>query len=111
MNSINKGKAGEREWAKFCRNQGFKDVRRSQQYSGGVEESADCINLPKIHQEVKRVEKLNIDKAVEQAINDVGDRKVIPIVAHRKNRKNWLVTMRAEDWFNLYKAYLSLGKE
>lgn len=101
VNSIRKGKAGEREWANHCKKFGF-SVRRTQQYAGGTEESADCIGLPNIHQEVKRVEALNIYKAIEQAEADCKDKKML-IVAHRKNGKRWLVTMYSEDWFNLYK--------
>jgi hypothetical protein len=26
-------------------------------------------------------------------------------VAHKTSRKEWLVTMRAVDWFRLYKAF------
>lgn len=28
----------------------------------------------------------------------------LPIVAHKTSRKEWLVTMRAGDWFDFYKA-------
>ncbi|MCX8129754.1 MAG: hypothetical protein N3I35_06610 [Clostridia bacterium] len=117
-NSKRKGVEGEREWAKFCREQGY-DVRRSQQYAGGTEESADCIGLPYIHQEVKRVQALNIDEALEQAQADISmaiDKAVfefkdmfelMAIVAHRKNGKRWKVTMYAEDWFKIYKEYES----
>ena len=109
INSKKKGSAGEREWAKFCREEGY-EVRRTQQYSGGTEESADCIGLPGIHQEVKRVEALNIDKAMEQATRDSETLKLpaedrIPIVAHRRNGKSWKVTMYAEDWFKLYREW------
>lgn len=115
INRKQKGSRGEREWAKFCRDQGY-DVRRTQQYCGGTEESADCVGLPYIHQEVKRVEKLNIDEALEQAYSDwtrghkdVSNQKWsaqnIPIVAHRKNGKRWKVTMYADDWFRLYKEF------
>lgn len=101
INSKRKGKEGELEWAKFCREHGYK-VRRGQQYSGI--EGEDCVGLPFIHQEVKRVERLNIDKAIEQAIKD-ADKDKLPIVAHRKNYKDWLVTMRAQDWFEIYKVW------
>ncbi len=116
INSKRKGAAGEREWAKFCREQGY-DVRRTQQYCGGTEESADCVGLPYIHQEVKRVQALNIDEALEQAqednitantltvINTSGKSGSIPIVAHRKNGKKWKVTMYADDWFKLYREW------
>ena len=102
VNSIRKGKVGEREWANYCKQFGFA-VRRTQQYAGGTEESADCIGLPNIHQEVKRVEKLNIYEAIEQAQNDSKGK--LPIVAHRRNNKEWLVTMRADDWFEIYKGF------
>lgn len=104
VNSNQKGKKGEREWAKFCREQGY-DVRRTQQYAGGMEESADCVGLPGIHQEVKRVERLNILDAYEQALIDSIGTGKIPIVAHRKNKHNWMVTMSAEDWFTLYREW------
>ncbi len=109
INSKRKGAAGEREWANFCKEQGY-NVRRTQQYAGGTEESADCVGLPYIHQEVKRVEKLNIDDAMAQATRDcekltIPVRDNIPIVAHRKNGKPWKVTMWAEDWFKLYKEW------
>jgi Holliday junction resolvase len=104
INSKQKGSRGEREWANFCKDQGY-NVRRTQQYAGGTEESADCVGLPYIHQEVKRVEKLNIDEAMEQAWCDCNFPGPIPIVAHRKNGKRWKVTMYAEDWFMLYKEW------
>lgn len=36
-----------------------------------------------------------------QAVRD-SHGKEIPIVAHRKNHTEWLITMKAEDWFKLY---------
>jgi len=107
MNSKQKGARGEREWAAFCREQGY-DVRRTQQYCGNTGEAADCVGLPGIHIEVKRVEKLNIDDALEQARNDMDAYKDLrPIVAHRKNGKGWKVTMYADDWFELYREWQS----
>lgn len=103
INSKKKGAAGEREWSKFCREQGY-EVRRTQQYAGGTEESADCVGLPGIHQEVKRVQALNINAAMVQAARD-NKGKHIPIVAHRKNGEAWKVTMWAEDWFKLYREW------
>lgn len=107
INSKQKGAKGEREFSNLCKEQGF-DTRRSQQYCG-ANGDADVIGLPNIHIEVKRVERLNIENAIEQAISDKKDND-IPIVAHRKNRKPWLVTMTVEDWFKLYKAYLKEAK-
>ena len=103
MNSKQKGKRGELEWAAYCRQQGY-DCRRTAQYCGNTGDASDVIGLPGIHQEVKRVEHLNIYEAIEQAERDKKDFE-IPIVAHRKNRFPWLVTMKAEDWFRIYREF------
>ncbi len=103
INSREKGKAGEREFAALCRKHGFENARRSQQYSG-INGDADVVGLDGVHIEVKRVERLNIEKALQQAKRDSKEGE-IPIVAHRKNREEWLITMRAEDWFKLYRAW------
>ena len=105
MNSKAKGGRGEREWAAFCRDQGFTEAQRGTQFKGGFD-SPDCVGLPLIHQEVKRVERLNIHAAMRQSIRDC-EGKAIPIVAHRINCEEWLVTMRAEDWFKLYKGWIN----
>ena len=49
---------------------------------------------------------MNIDEAIEQAVRDTKDNK-FPTVFHRKNRKDWLVTMRLDDWIQLYREYYS----
>ena len=101
MNSREKGKRGEREWASVCREHGW-DVRRTAQYCGNTGDASDCVGLPGIHQEVKRVERLDIHGAMAQAIRDAAKSGDVPIVAHRKNHYPWLVTMRVDDWFTLY---------
>lgn len=100
VNSRRKGKVGELEWSKILRDHGYKDARRGQQYKGGGD-SPDVTGLPGIHQEVKRVEKLNIHDAMDQSKRDAADAEV-PIVVHRRDRTPWLVTMSAEDWLKLY---------
>lgn len=101
INSKQKGAIGEREWAKFLTAHGF-PAERGQQFKGG-EDSPDviCRSLP-IHWEVKRVQKLNLYAAMQQAIRDSGE-KTKPAVAHRRNREEWLITMRAEDVLELIK--------
>lgn len=104
--SRNKGKVGEREWARLCREQGY-DAHRTAQFRGNTGAAGDVEGLPGIHQEVKRVEHLNLVQAMMQSASDAeaeGEGNV-PIVAHRKNRLGWLVTMRAEDWFTLYREW------
>ena len=102
MNSRNKGKRGELELAQALRNYGYQ-TRRAQQYCGTAGD-ADLIGLDGIHIECKRVEKLNIHEAVDQAVSDARE-KDLPCVFHRKNRTAWLVTMRLEDWLKMYGSY------
>jgi hypothetical protein len=101
INSRRKGKGGELEFSRLCKEHGF-DARRGQQFSGI--EGKDVVGLERIHVEVKRVERLNVSKAMGQACEDAKHGE-IPIVAHRKNREPWLVTMLADDWFEFYKAW------
>ena len=117
MNSRVKGAVGERELANILKEYGYQ-TRRGQQFSG-ANGDADVVGLPGIHIEVKRVEKLNIDKALEQSVRDAyadGLRQgceVLPAVFHRSNddRKKdstkgvWKVTMRLDDWMELFKAW------
>jgi len=105
INSRAKGARGERLWRDELRAQGY-EARRGQQFSGSPE-SPDvvCAGLPQFHFEVKCVEKLNIMDAMEQAKWDaedkMKDRNPAPVVAHKRNHSEWLVTMRASDWFDL----------
>ena len=94
----NKGKRGERELARFLTDHGH-PARRGVQYSGGPE-SPDilCESLP-IHFEVKRTERLRVHESMRQAVRDAGD--MTPAVAHRRNRDDWLVTMRLSDLLEL----------
>ena len=100
MNSREKGKRGEREFAKLCREEGY-EVRRGEQYSGI--EGEDVVGLPYLHVEVKRVEKLNLEAAMQQSIRDCQGK--IPIVAHRRNGEKWKITMLAEDFFKMYHEF------
>ena len=99
MNSRNKGARGELEFARFLSARGF-SARRGRQYQGSPESpDVRCEELEGvISWEVKRVEKLSIEKAMAQAIGDAGD--AVPVVAHRRNHCEWLVTLRAEDFLD-----------
>ena len=106
--SKNKGCRGERLWRDMCRDNGFPNVERGGQamYQRGSEK-ADVLGLAGLHQEVKFVERLNLRAAMEQSERDARDEGAgnVPIVAHKTSRKDWLVTMRAVDWFKFYKAW------
>lgn len=97
MNSREKGKAGELELSRILRDHGYA-ARRGQQFCG-VNGDADIIGIPGVHIECKRVEKLNIHDAMQQAVRDAREGE-IPVVMHRKNRTEWLATMRLSDWLN-----------
>lgn len=101
MNSRRKGADGERELSLALKSYGY-ECRRGQQYSG-ANGDADVVGLPGIHIECKRVENLNLEKAMAQAEEDAREGE-IPAVFHRKNRKPWRVTLNLADFMKLYKA-------
>lgn len=71
-------------------------MKRGQQFSGSPD-SPDVVTVLPHHFEVKRVERFNIYDAMEQAVRDSGER--VPVVAHKRNRGEWLIVMRFDDWF------------
>ena len=110
--SKEKGKRGELELAAHLREYGY-ECKRGQQFCG-LEGNADVVGLPGIHIECKRVEKLNLLDAVKQAVRDCsaidsvdGKKPKLPAVFHRKNREEWLVTMRLDDFIQIYREYES----
>lgn len=105
INSKQKGARGERELSKKLQEFGYM-TRRSVQYNGKAEEGqADVIGLPHIHAEVKRVERLNIYDAIDQAKRDTKNGAELPTVFHRKNNCEWLVTMPLTSWIEMYRSY------
>ena len=106
INSRAKGASGERQLAKILRDKyGFEQVRRGQQFSG-KNGDADIVGLPFVHIECKRVEKLNIDDALNQAKRDCKEGRT-PAVFHRKNGEKWKVTLDLDDFMMLYGEYYS----
>lgn len=97
-----KGADGEKELAEVLRGYGY-DVTRGGSMSFGA--VPDLVGLPGVHVEVKRVERLNLWKAMQQAAADADRfRDGLPIVFHRMNRRPWLVTMRLDDFMKLYRG-------
>lgn len=98
--SQRKGADGERELAEKLRQYGY-DMERGGSLTFG--DVPDLIGLPGIHIECKRVEKLNVTEAMQQAIRD-SERfhDGTPALFHRKNRQPWLVTLRLEDFMELF---------
>ena len=105
MNVKRKGSGGERELAEILRRAGIMAYRNDQMYTGGKgnpDVYAEIRGHP-IHVEVKRVERLNVSEAINQAIRDAGS-GYLPIVAHRRNREQWLVTMPLSAVLDALKA-------
>lgn len=104
MNSRRKGKRGELEFAALLRDHGF-DARRGIQFSGGVD-SPDVVSdaLGFLHIEVKRTQALNLVDACAQAQGDCGGKPWV--LAHRRNHAPWLITMKAEVFFELLRGTL-----
>ncbi len=104
MNSRDKGARGERLWRDVLRQAGF-DARRGQQFQGSPDSPdvvSDDLLLSPFHFEVKNTETFNAYKAIAQAVEDDPDK--VPVVAHKRNNKDWLVVLRAEDWIKLVKG-------
>lgn len=97
--SQNKGKRGERELAAIIRSYGFADARRGQQYCGSSGD-ADVIGIPGVHIECKRVENLRLWDSLDQSIWDAREGE-IPVVAHRKSRKPWVVILQLDDFLRI----------
>ncbi len=106
INSKKKGARAELELAHELSHLFGLKARRGQQYSGSPE-SPDVVFHPEIQIECKRTERLNLNKAVEQAIDDASEHQV-PVVMSRMNRKPWLVTLKLEDLKRLSKIIVSL---
>jgi hypothetical protein len=98
-----KGCRGEREWATYVKETYGIEARRGQQFSGGADSPDVVTHLP-IHFEVKRVNTLNVQKALDQAIKDSKDEKV-PLVASRKDRGEWILHFRAKDLKRIIDAF------
>ena len=95
-----KGACGERELADVLKRYGYNVERGGSLSFGAV---PDLVGLPGVHIEVKRVERLNVGAAMQQAVDDAerfGDG--MPVVFHRRNRRPWLVTMQLEDFMQIY---------
>lgn len=102
--SQRKGRSGELELVRVLNDNGI-PARPGDPVSYGS--TPDIVGVPGIHTEVKRVERLNIYEAVAQAVRDskkFGDG--LPAVFHRKNRREWLVTMPLTDWLKVYRGEL-----
>ena len=105
IRSKDKGKRFERQLASQFREYGY-DAKRTAQYCGNTGDAADVIGLPGIHIEAKHQETMRLYDWMAQAVRDAqagGDN--LPAVFHKKNHADILVTMRLDDWMQLYREW------
>lgn len=95
-----KGRNAERELSAIINGYGFHTEPAQALNFGKI---PDIVGLPGIHIECKRHERTNLYAWVEQSETD-AERFTdgLPIVAHRLNRKPWLITMSLETFIKLY---------
>lgn len=101
--SRDKGKRGERFTASLFREYGY-DAKRSAQFCGKTGQAADVVGVPLLHLEVKFQERMSLYDWMGQAVRDseAEGKGNLPVVIHKQNNKDLLVTMRFEDWIKLY---------
>lgn len=106
--SRRKGKCGELEACHALEQKfGWRARRAAPMQAGHGGEYPDivCDQTPSLFLEVKRVEKLNVQRALATAVRQAGRR--CPVLLHRTNRSplGWLLTLRLEDLPRLAHAY------
>ena len=103
--SQRKGRNGEKELSVLLNEYGF-NTRPGRPLSFGSE--ADVVGLPSIHIESKRCQQLRLSEWMKQAVADSEKFKDgLPTLFHRRDREEWMVTMRVVDWIEIYKKSIN----
>lgn len=102
MNSAKKGATAEREVMDYLNRRGH-DVRREGTKTFG--RVPDLYNLPGLHLEVKRAERLSLPAWIEQSERDAAAfLDGVPVVIFRQSREPWRIVLRLEDFMQYYEA-------
>lgn len=104
INSKQKGARFERSLASKFKEYGY-EARRTAQYCGNTGDASDVVGLPGIHIEAKHQERMQLYDWMDQAKRDSEGTGNMPVVFHKKNNAEILVTMRLEDFMEMYKEY------
>jgi hypothetical protein len=108
-NSRQKGKRGELDAADALRRLFSWTTRRTQQFKGTSDSSdVEVAETPDAFWEIKREERLNVFKAMDTAAAEAGPK--LPILMHRRNRTDWLVTVRLADLARLAQIVTRAGQ-
>ena len=107
--SRDKGARGEREVVKLFKAAGFTARRTAQLQTFRANGAADVAveELPLVHAEVKRDERLSVDAMCRQAETDAPANRV-PVVLWRRNGGRWRVVVPVDYWLHLEQASLQL---
>jgi hypothetical protein len=108
VNSRAKGKVGELSACHDLKSMFGWNAHRTQQRTGWTDGNSPDIEVDEMRDiffEIKRVEKLNLPRALALAVKQAGRR--CPVVMHRPNRSvnGWMLTLRLEDLPRLVHAY------
>jgi Holliday junction resolvase len=98
----NKGAAGERELAGILKDHLGFEVKRN---LGQARDGADDITIQKFRIEVKRQERLQVDKWSEQ-VESCSKSGEIPVLAYRRNGQPWRVCLKLDDFIPLMRDAL-----
>ena len=104
INSKQKGARFERSLASKFKEYGY-EARRTAQYCGNTGDASDVVGLPGIHIEAKHQERMQLYDWMDQAKRDSEGTENMPVVFHKKNNAEILVSMRFEDWMQIYNEW------
>lgn len=99
--SRTKGAGGERELARILKDRYGYETHRGFTFN----RQSDVVGLPGIHIECKRVENLNLRKALDQSVREARIRRDgLPVVMYRKNYRKWKVAMQLDHFLQLLRV-------
>ena len=95
VNSKQKGKRFELKLASLFREYGY-NARRTAQYCGNSGDASDVVGLPG---------RMELYDWMAQAKRDAEGTGKYPVVFHKKNNANILVTMEFQDFMEIYREW------
>lgn len=104
IRSKDKGARFERHLASRFREYGY-EARRTAQYCGNTGDASDVVGLNGLHIEAKHQEQMRLYEWMAQAKRDSAGTGKLPVVMHKKNNAEILVTMTLDDFMNLYREW------
>jgi Holliday junction resolvase len=104
VNSKQKGARFERLLASRFREYGY-EARRTAQYCGNTGDASDVVGLPGLHIEAKHQEQMRLYDWMAQAKRDADGTGKIPVVFHKKNNAEILVTLELESFMDIYREW------